>query len=80
MDRFTNVVEDEHRDFDVNKKEITVKPRFYNSCQMIEDKTAFCVYAGVGGIMIWALNADTPESHPLCLSKVLEKVIEERTK
>ena len=80
MDRFTNVVEDEYRDFDVNKKEITVKPRFYNSCQMIEDKTAFCVYAGVGGIMIWALNADTPESHPLCLSKVLEKVIEERTK
>ncbi|MGN0522402.1 MAG: glycoside hydrolase family 18 protein [Eubacterium sp.] len=80
LDKFTNVAENEYRDLDWKKKEITVKARFYNSCQMIEDKTTYCVYAGVGGVMVWALNADTPESHELSLSKVLTKVRKRRIK
>ncbi|MGN0524007.1 MAG: glycoside hydrolase family 18 protein [Eubacterium sp.] len=74
LDKYTNVVENEYRDLDWKQKEITVKARFYNSCQMIEDKTAYCVYADVGGVMVWSLCSDTPEGHPLCLSKVLTKV------
>lgn len=80
LDWFTNVAHDEYRDLDWKQKEILVKPRFYNCCQMIEDKTAFCIYAGVGGVMVWALNSDTPADHPLCLSKVLTKTLSERAK
>ncbi|MGN0532601.1 MAG: glycosyl hydrolase family 18 protein [Eubacterium sp.] len=78
LDKYTNIVDNEFRDLDWKQKEITVKARFYNSCQMIEDKTTYCVYAGVGGVMVWALNADTPEAHPLGLSKVLTKVRKNR--
>lgn len=79
MDKFTNVVGGEYRDLDWKKKEITVKPRFYNSYQMICDKTAFCAYSGVGGIMVWSLSGDAEESHPLCLSRAINKTLSERT-
>lgn len=76
---FSNVAEDEYQDVDVNKKPITVKPRFYNSCQMIADKTAFCVHAGVGGIMVWSLGSDIEENNDLCLSKLMSKTVSDRT-
>lgn len=73
LDRFTNVVNNEYQDLDWKDKVIVVKPRFYNSVQMIEDKVTYCVYAGVGGVMVWSLCSDTAESHPLCLSKTIAR-------
>lgn len=80
MDKFTNVVSGDYRDIDAEKKQIIVKDRFYNSCQMIEDKITFCIYADVGGVMIWELGADTSSNHELCLSKTLNDTVRKRLK
>lgn len=80
MDRFTNVVSGDYKDLDWKKKEITVKDRFYNSVQMIEDKTAYCIYENVGGVMVWALSCDVPDSHELCLSKAIDETCKKRIK
>lgn len=79
LGRYGNVAFDEYKDNDWKNKKITVKPRFYNCCQMVEDKTAFCIYADVGGIMCWHLGIDADHSNPLCLSAAVDKTIKERT-
>lgn len=79
LGRYCNVAENEYEDIDWKKKTITVKPRFYNCCQMIEDKTAFCIYGNVGGIMCWQLGSDVPASHELSLSSAVYKTVKERT-
>ncbi|MEG0546431.1 MAG: glycoside hydrolase family 18 protein [Oscillospiraceae bacterium] len=79
MDRFTNVVHGDYEDLDWKQKTITVKDRFYNGCQMVEDKTAFCIYSGVGGIMVWHIGTDVPDSHELCLSKTVTDTVNSRT-
>lgn len=79
MDKFTNLVHGDYEDIDAEKKKIIVKSRFYNSCQMIADKTAFCIYGNVGGVMVWHIGIDAPASHELCLSKALNNELESRT-
>lgn len=80
MDRFTNVVHGDYEDIDYKKKKIIVKDRFYNSVQMIEDKTAYCIYENIGGVMVWALSCDVPDSHELCLSKAIDETCKKRIK
>jgi len=56
-----------------------VGERYYNSYQMIEDKTAYCVYNGVGGVMVWHLGADLSSDHEFCLSKAIADTATART-
>lgn len=79
LGKYGNVAKDEYKDNDWKNKQIVVKPRFYNSCQMIEDKTAFCIYGDVGGIMCWHLGADADHDNPLCLSAAVDKTVKNRT-
>lgn len=79
LDEFTNVVCGDYEDVDADKKKIIVKNRFYNCPQMIADKTAFCIYAGVGGVMVWHIGIDVHSSHKLCLTNAIVKTENERT-
>lgn len=78
LGRYSNVAEDEYEDVDWKQNKIAVKARFYNCCQMIEDKTAFCIYHNVGGIMCWHLGIDLPHDNPLCLSSAVAKTLSDR--
>lgn len=80
MDEFTNVVHGDYQDVDGNGKSITVKSRFYNSKQLVDDKTTYAIYSRIAGVMVWHLSADAPHSNPLCLSKTIRKTVEKRTK
>ncbi len=44
-------------------------PQYLNSAQMIADKTAFAIDAGLGGIMIWHMTCDLPYDNEFSLFK-----------
>lgn len=77
MNRFTNVVCDEYQD-KVEEKITTIKPRFYNSKQMVMDKTTYAIYAKLGGVMVFQLSADANNSNPLCLSNAIDETVKNR--
>lgn len=52
--------------------------RYYNCPGMVADKTAFALQMGLGGVMIFPLNADRPHGNPLCLTDAIRRTIEER--
>ena len=64
----------------VRDKPYIAGERYYNSYQMISDKTAYCVLCGVGGIMIWQLGCDVDYNHEFCLSKAIDNSAKERLK
>lgn len=64
----------------MQNKPYTVGERYYNSYQMISDKTAYCVLCGIGGVMIWQLGCDVDYSHEFCLSKAIDNSSKERLK
>ena len=51
---------------------------YYNCPGMVADKTAFALQMGLGGVMIFPLNADRPHGNPLCLTDAIRRTIEER--
>ena len=57
IDRFTNLMY--YNGFDHSGNPMTA-PQYINSVQMISDKTAFALDAGLGGIMVWHLSCDLP--------------------
>ena len=51
---------------------------YYNCPGMVADKTAFALQMGLGGVMIFPLNADRPHGNLLCLTDAIRRTIEER--
>lgn len=48
---------------------------YFNSAQLIEDKTTFAVQSGLGGVMIWHFNCDTPFENPLSLYRAIDSAL-----
>lgn len=46
-------------------------PSYFNSPQIIRDKTAYAVAADLAGVMIWNLGCDLPFDHELSLYKAI---------
>ena len=69
LDRYTNLIY--YNDFDHDGNPMTA-PQYINSVQMIADKTAFAIDAGLGGIMIWHMNCDLPYDNELSLFKAIK--------
>lgn len=53
--------------------------RWYNGCQMVYDKTAYAMDAGMGGVMIWHYNCDVPESDELSLLRWMGDAVRTRS-
>lgn len=70
LDKYTNLLY--FNDFDHNGNPMTA-PQYINSVQMIADKTAFAVDAGLGGIMIWHLTCDLPYDNELSLFRSINE-------
>ena len=68
LDRYTNLIY--FNDFDHSGNPMTA-PQYINSVQMISDKTAFAIDAGLGGIMIWHMTCDLPYDNELSLFKAI---------
>lgn len=66
LDRFTNLFY--YNGFDHDGAPMTA-PQYLNSAQMIADKTAFAIDAGLGGIMIWHMTCDLPYDNEFSLFK-----------
>lgn len=64
IDKYTNLIY--FNDFDHDGNPMTA-PQYINSYQMIADKTAFAIDAGLGGIMIWHYSCDLPSDNELSL-------------
>ncbi len=52
--------------------------RWYNGWQMIYDKTAYAMDAGMGGIMMWHYNCDLPYTDDLSLLRAVNTAVEAR--
>lgn len=53
-----------------------VSPRYFNSYQMIMDKTAYAYDMGIGGMMIWHYESDAQFSHELSLFRAIYNTLE----
>ncbi len=53
--------------------------RYYNSWQMIYDKTAYALDAGLGGVMVWNYSYDLPYEDELSLFGAIAQAIEDRS-
>lgn len=51
---------------------------YYNCPGMVADKTAFALQMGLGGMMIFPLNADRPKGHEMCLTDAIRRTLEDR--
>ncbi len=70
LDRYTNLIR--YNGFDHSGNPMTA-PQYINSVQMISDKTAFAVDAGLGGIMVWHLSCDLPYENELSLFRAINE-------
>lgn len=68
IDRYTNLIY--FNDFDHDGNPMTA-PQYINSVQMVADKTAFAIDAGLGGMMIWHYSCDLPYDDELSLFKAI---------
>ncbi len=68
LDKYTNLIY--FNDFDHSGNPMTA-PQYINSVQMISDKTAFAIDAGLGGIMVWHMSCDLPYDNELSLFKAI---------
>lgn len=53
--------------------------RYYNGWQMVYDKTAYAIDAGLGGVMVWHYGCDLPYEDELSLFGAMAQAIEDRT-
>ncbi len=51
---------------------------YFNSPQMIYDKTSFAIDNNLGGVMFWHMACDLPLDHPLSLIKAINSSINDR--
>lgn len=74
--RYNNLIYD--NTFDDAGAPLTA-PQYFNSRQMIADKTAFALDAGVGGMMVWHMTYDVPYSHRFSLFRAIQDTLREKT-
>lgn len=74
--RYNNLIYD--NTFDDSGAPLTA-PQYFNSAQMIADKTAFALDAGVGGIMVWHMAYDVPYDHPFSLFRAIHDTRMQKT-
>lgn len=48
---------------------------YFNSCQMVRDKTEYAIADGLGGVMIWHLSCDVDYDNELSLYKEISRAI-----
>lgn len=77
MGRFNNLVYDNTFD---HSGEPLVSPQYFNSVQIISDKAAFAIDAGLGGMMIWHATADLPFDNESSLFKSISDTVDSKTK
>lgn len=67
---------------DVNGNELPHNEggRYYNSYQMIYDKTAFSMNYGAGGVMVWNYSVDLPFENELSLLRSIDNSVNTRSK
>ncbi len=53
-------------------------PVYFNSPQMIKDKTAYALYNGYGGVMVFSLYCDIDMNEEYSLSKSIADTLAER--
>lgn len=53
--------------------------RYYNSYQMVYDKTAYAIDLGLGGVMTWHYGTDLPYENELSLFRAIKQAITDRT-
>lgn len=76
MGRFTNLVKiDEEREILWQDQPLMLDSLYYNSYQMICDKTAMCYDYGAGGVMIWNYGSDVPYSDLLSLHRAINEAL-----
>ena len=51
-------------------------PQYVNSYQMVSDKTAFAIDAGLGGIMVWHYSCDLPYDNQYSLFRAISETKE----
>ena len=73
LGKFTNFYENEMLD-GINRGD-----NYYNSYQMIYDKTCYWIDRGYGGVMVWNYDCDVEPSNPLSLWGAIGKAIESRS-
>lgn len=64
-------------DISVENKPYSIK-RYYNSYQMIFDKTAYAYDFGAGGVMIWHYSCDVPFETGFSLFEAISKAVSSR--
>lgn len=52
--------------------------RYYNSYQMVFDKTSFAYDEGIAGVMVWHMNCDLPYNNKLSLFKAINESLTSR--
>lgn len=75
MGRYNNLVYDNTFDHDGNP---LATPQYFNSVQMVADKTAFALDVGIGGMMIWHFTDDVPYDNELSLFHTIQTVKQEK--
>lgn len=76
LGRFTNMIKiNEKREILWEDEPMLIDSLYYNSYQMICDKTAMCYDYGTGGVMIWNYGADLPYSNPMSLHRAINEAI-----
>lgn len=68
--QFNNLIP--YNGFDHDNQPMTA-PQYFNSYQMIADKTAYIADAGIGGIMIWHMTCDTNYENELSLFRAIHE-------
>ncbi len=57
--------------------ENTGKDFWFNTPDVIENKTNFAIHNGFGGVMIWHYNCDLPSSHEDSLLRAVDKAVKD---
>lgn len=76
LGRYNNLMTDNTFDHDGAP---LATPQYFNGVQMISDKTAFALDAGVGGVMIWHFTCDMPYDSELSLFRAIQTVKNEKS-
>lgn len=72
-DKYTNLYL--FNDFDHEGNPMTA-PQYVNSYQMVSDKTAFAIDAGLGGLMVWHYSCDLPYDNQYSLFRAISETKE----
>lgn len=63
-----------------NAMQYSDRGRYYNSPQLVFDKSAFAMNYGLGGVMVWHYSCDLPYSEDNSLLRSIDRTVESRSK